>query len=148
MSFLSNLHPDKRLISYLFASSDREITWVKGSNPSFLLRLSQACNLAEAKSALPVGQRASVTFISAVTGTPLEQLPADHWQRWCSSPVKFADALEAAKDLLQGSSPVVLEMGPHPVLYQAVKVGRAEGMSFRKEHFDGKEWFQNVSHIK
>lgn len=81
-----------------------------------------ACRLSEsAKMALPCGQRSSITFVSAVTGTPLEQLAEGHWQRWCSSPVKFADALQVVKDLLQGSSPIVLEMGPHPVLFQAVK---------------------------
>lgn len=120
-----------RSLTFLLVCSDSESILVTGSNPSFLFRLlSQACNLPEsAKSALPVGQRSSITFISAVTGTLLEQLPEDHWQRWCSSPVKFADALKVAKDLLQGSSPVVLEMGPHPVLYQALKVGSGRWMS-------------------
>ncbi|CAK8997635.1 unnamed protein product [Durusdinium trenchii] len=60
-------------------------------------------------------------FISAVTGTQLEELSEDHWQRWCNSPVNFEKALEKAKEMLQGTSPVVLEMGPHPVLYQAAK---------------------------
>jgi len=37
--------------------------------------------------------------------------------------VNFAAALEVAKNMLRGASPVVLEMGPHPVLFQAAKAG-------------------------
>ena len=35
---------------------------------------------------LPLGGRASVPFISAVTGTRLEELPPEHWQRWLRVP--------------------------------------------------------------
>ncbi|CAL1140432.1 unnamed protein product [Cladocopium goreaui] len=66
----------------------------------------------------PLGGRASVPFISAVTGTRLEELPPDHWQRWLRCPVNLASALQNARELGQL---VVLEMGPHPVLYQAAK---------------------------
>lgn len=69
---------------------------------------------------LPLGGRASVPFISAVTGTRLEELPGDHWQRWLRCPVHLASALQNARELL-GEQLVVLEMGPHPVLYQAAK---------------------------
>eukprot|EP00434_Breviolum_minutum_P038188 symbB.v1.2.033867.t1/scaffold4270.1/size42129/3 len=82
-----------------------------------------ACKLpASPVQPLPRGQHSSgPLFISAVTATQLDELPEDHWQRWCCCPVNFAAALEVANNLLRGASPVVLEMGPHPVLFQAAK---------------------------
>ena len=71
---------------------------------------------------LPLGGRASVPFISAVTGTRLEELPAEHWQRWLCCPVNLAAALQRSRELL--GELVLLEMGPHPVLYQAAKARR------------------------
>ena len=71
---------------------------------------------------LPLGGRASVPFISAVTGTRLEELPPEHWQRWLRCPVDLASALQRAREML--GELVVLEMGPHPVLYQAAKARR------------------------
>ena len=84
--------------------------------PEFL----QACELPMSFNP-PLGGRASVPFISAVTGTRLEELPPDHWQRWLRCPVNLASALQNARELGQL---VVLEMGPHPVLYQAAKARR------------------------
>ena len=74
---------------------------------------------------LPLGGRASVPFISAVTGTRLEELPPEHWQRWLRGPVDLASALQRAREML--GELVVLEMGPHPVLYQAVKARTSIG---------------------
>ena len=58
---------------------------------------------------LPLGGRASVPFISAVTGTRLEELPPEHWQRWLRCPVDLASALQRAREML--GELVVLEMG-------------------------------------
>lgn len=74
---------------------------------------------------LPLGGRASVPFISAVTGTRLEELPPEHWQRWLRCPVDLASALQRAREML--GELVVLEMRPHPVLYQAVKARTSIG---------------------
>lgn len=67
---------------------------------------------------LPVGKRAKLPFISAVSGLVAE-LSEDHWSLWARTPVRFLEALEAAKD-----GPAVV-IAPRRAL---VLVARAEEM--------------------
>ncbi|OBJ48729.1 polyketide synthase [Mycobacterium sp. 1423905.2] len=63
---------------------------------------------------------ASITFISSVTGAPMDTagLRADYWFRSIRQPVQFEKALRAARD---GGYGVFIESSPHPVLIAGIE---------------------------
>lgn len=63
---------------------------------------------------------AEVPFLSTVTGgvQPGDRLGPDYWRRNVREPVRFAAAIDAA---LEAGHGCFLEIGPHPVLSQAVQ---------------------------
>ena len=55
-------------------------------------------------------------FVSAVTAKFEDQLQADHWQRWLSSPVDFIRSMQAVKERHSNDQLEIIEIGFHPVL--------------------------------
>lgn len=64
----------------------------------------------------------TLPFYSTVTGARMSgaALTADYWWQNVRKPVRFADAIDA---LVSGKHNVFLEVGPHPVLQNAIQEG-------------------------